>query len=584
MNARPGWVAVLLAVLPVAVARLPPHSAGTTAQQPPPPRQQQQVPPPDPQIPIFRSGTDVVPITVQVIDQKGVPVTDLTQKDFRIYEDDRLREIVGFYPQMMAPGPVVPPALVWDQRNSARLSATTRRTFLLVLGYGRIQHPTKALDGAMKFVRTMLLPQDAVAVIAFNRATAFTTDHEAIAQVLERFKKEHERLFWEVREHYFRTRVPYRLRTPLDIEADLGLNGGGTTLPAKILDDIDRSLFEGVLPKAALHSTADVLLGMDLAPPTGQKHWQHQYQFEELLNALQALGLTLSDAVMQSSPLKLFAGIEHLRYMDGEKHLVYLGGNPPIARDADLAKIFAARANDARVVVDFIWTAGLGGRGPAGCTPCRDIVEYTGGTYATIDMAEVALAKVDRRTRASYLIGYTPANPALDGKYRQVRVEVDRRNVTVQYRHGYFASEEPPPFELKERVAAKRTSAALSFDENATGLDVQAAVEMEQRAGTQTARVDLILDIGPVSFNDDGALKVGELQVAVYCGDAKEKVIAESKVRWILRASDDILADWLKDGIQRSLRVPVKVKPKFVKVVVYDPGSDRTGSISLAVK
>jgi hypothetical protein len=107
---------------------------------------------------------------------------------------------------------------------------------------------------------------------------------------------------------------------------------------------------------------------------------------------------------------------------------------------------------------------------------------------------------------------------------------------------------------------------------------------MEQRAGTQTARVDLILDIGPVSFNDDGALKVGELQVAVYCGDAKEKVIAESKVRWILRASDDILADWLKDGIQRSLRVPVKVKPKFVKVVVYDPGSDRTGSISLAVK
>ena len=549
---------------------------------------------PTPQIPVFRSATDVVPLTLTVVDRKGAPVTDLAQKDFRIYEDDRIREIVGFYPQLLVPGPVVPPALVWDQRKQARLATATRRTFLLVLGIGRIQEPTKALDGAMKFVREMLLPQDAVAVIAFHRATAFTTDHEAIAQVLARFKEEHERLDWEVREYYRRTRVPYTLRTRHDIELDLGLPSGGTPLPEKILADIDRSLFEGVLPKSALHATADVLLGMDLAPPTGAKPWEHQYQFNELLNQLRGLGVTLPDAVMRSSPLKLFAGIEHLRFMDGEKHLVYLGGNPPIARNADLAKIFAARANDARVVVDYIWTDGIrmtmGGRGspplggPAGCLPCRDIVEYTGGTYANLDMAEVALAKIDRRTRASYLIGYTPANPALDGKYRRVRVEVTRPNVTVNYRHGYFASEEPPPFELKEMVAATRTGTALTFDENATGLGLRAAVEIEGDARTQTVRVDLIVDMAPVVFDEDGALKVGELQVAAVCADDKERVLTETKVRWILRANDDIMVDWLKDGLHRSMRLPVNAKPKWVKVVVYDPGSDRTGSIVVPVR
>lgn len=555
----------------------------------------QQAQQPAPQIPVFRSGTDVVPLTVRVVDRKGVPVTDLTQKDFRIYEDDRIREIVGFYPQLMEPGPVVPPALVWDQRKQARLATATRRTFLLVLGYGRIQDPTKALDGAMKFVREMLLPQDAVAVIAFHRATAFTTDHEAIAQVLARFKKEHERLFWEVRESYFRSSVPYRLRTRNDIERDLGLPPSGTSpLPEKILADIDRSLFEGVLPASALHTTADVLLGMDLAPPTGAKPWEHQYQFNELLDQLRGLGVTLSDAVMQSSPLKLFAGIEHLRFMDGEKHLVYLGGNPPIARNADLAKIFAARANDARVVVDYIWTDGIrmtmGGRGslpqggPAGCLPCRDIVEYTGGTYANLDMADVALAKIDRRTRASYLIGYTPANPALDRKYRMVRVEVTRPNVTVHYRHGYFASEEPAPFDLQQMVAATRTGTALSFDENATGLGLRAAVEMEGDGNTRTVRVDLIVDVGPVSFAEDGALKVGELQVATVCADDKERGITETKVRWILRANDDIMVEWLKDGLHRSMRIPVNAKPKWVKVVVYDPGSDRTGSIVVPVR
>ena len=44
----------------------------------------------------------------------------------------------------------------------------------------------------MRFVRERLLPQDQVAVLAYNRATDFTTSHESIAQVLERFKQVHE--------------------------------------------------------------------------------------------------------------------------------------------------------------------------------------------------------------------------------------------------------------------------------------------------------------------------------------------------------------------------------------------------------
>src|SRR6187200_1674946 len=108
------------------------------AQQPPPQPQQEQ------QVPIFRTGTDVVPITVRVVDRKGLPVTDLTQKDFKVYEDDRLRDIVGFYPQTMTPGPVVPPAVVWDQRNELRLAAATRRTFVIVLGASRLLEPDKA--------------------------------------------------------------------------------------------------------------------------------------------------------------------------------------------------------------------------------------------------------------------------------------------------------------------------------------------------------------------------------------------------------------------------------------------------------
>ena len=572
----------VLAVMGVHVA------AQSQAQTPPPPPQQQQ-PPTEPQVPVFRSSTDVVPITVRVVDQKGNPVTDLTQKDFKIFEDDRVREIVGFYPQTMEPGPVVPPALVWDQRIQNRLAAATRRTFVIVLGASRMLEPDKAFDAAIDFVTNKLLPQDAVSLIALHRGTPFTTDHEAVAEVIARFKKHQERLIFDVRHYYSRSRVPYGgIRRPHDIDLDLMLPSGTPALPQKILDDIDRSLFEGVFPKSALLNVADMLLGMDLSPetlrdrpavhgPADRRPYQVQYTFEEMIKGLKRQGSTVPDAVLQSSPLRLFAGIEHLRFMDGEKHLVFFGGSPLLARDADIAEVFAARANDARVIVNYIWSNA--------CLPCRDIVEATGGFFSSVDSAAVALEKIDQRTRTSYLLGYEPSNPDLDGRYRRVRVEVNREDVTVLYRNGYFASEDLPPADLKEKVARTRRDSALASDSDATGLGVRASVELEQgSAGSRGIRVDLVIDMNSVIFEKDGDRQVAELHVAVYCGDAKENVIGESTERWTLRAGDYTMTDWLREGMDRSVRLTVKEIPKYVKVVIYDPASDRTGSVSVKLK
>jgi hypothetical protein len=551
---------------------------------------------PQQQTPVFRSGIDVVPITVTVTDQRGKPVTGLTQKDFRILEDGKAREIVGFYPQTLIAGNA-PPPVVNVGRHSNRLEPATRRTFLLVLGRGRIQEPTKALDGAIAFVREHLLPQDAVAVFAFHRMTAFTTDHEAIAQVLTRYKKEHERLWWDIGQYFVRTRTPYTVRqVRLPIEDDLGLpEHGGPPLPVNMLADIDRALFEGVLPKASLRTASDVLLGMDLAAPTGDRSYKRQYVFSELLYWLQGLGLSLSNTVLQSNPLKLFAGIEHLRFLDGDRHLVYVGGAPPMARNADVARLFGARANDARVVVDYVSTDGSRGSrmyrggmatGESGCLPCRDLVEVTGGSYTSLDMAEAALARIDQRTRSFYLLGYVPADSRFDGTYRHVRVEVNRPGVTVNYRHGYFASEDTPPLEIKAMVASSRAETLSTFDENVTdvSLNVEATVEKSASSAGQQVRVDVTVDISPLGIGLADGLHSGQLEVTVYCGDDKQKVIGETKVGWNLRANDETFADWIKNGLRRTLRVPVTAKPKFVKVIVYDPISDRTGSMTATIK
>ncbi len=355
-----------------------------------------------------------------------------------------------------------------------------------------------------------------------------------------------------------------------------------------MLADIDKSLFEGIFPQSAVRNAADLLLGMDLATPAGDRYYSRQYVFRELLLEFQRLGISLSDALIQSSPLKLFAGIEFLRFMDGDKHLLYMGGAPPLVfnESADLARLFAARANDARVIVDHVWTDGTKRTG-GGCLACRDLAELTGGYYTSLEVMETALAQLDQRSRSFYLLGYVPVNPAMDGKYRHVRVEVNRPNVTVNYRHGYFASEEIPALQIKELVAATRANTLASFDENVTDIDIelQATLEKTPNAGAiQQVRVDVRVDVSPLGIGLTDGLHIGQLEVTVYCGDGSQKVIGETKVGWNLRANDETFMDWLRNGLQRTLRVPVTAKPKFVKVIVYDPISDRTGSMTVTIK
>lgn len=148
----------------------------------------------------IRSGIAVVPVDVRVLDRDGRPIVDLTQADFTLLEDGVPQRIVQFAAQALTPrepaadaAPAVRP-LTPAAAPAAAPALPTRRTFLIVLGRGRLQHPAKGVDAMVRFVRERLLPQDQVAVLAYNRATNFTTSHESVALMLERFKASHEAL------------------------------------------------------------------------------------------------------------------------------------------------------------------------------------------------------------------------------------------------------------------------------------------------------------------------------------------------------------------------------------------------------
>jgi hypothetical protein len=117
----------------------------------------------------FRSRVVLVPIDVRVVDERGNPVADLTERDFTIFEDDVRQDIRHFAAHAFT-----------ARRSETGRGATLRRapgfemapvehrTFLIVMGRGRLNSPGDGLDAMLDFVRDRLLPQDQVGVLAFG--------------------------------------------------------------------------------------------------------------------------------------------------------------------------------------------------------------------------------------------------------------------------------------------------------------------------------------------------------------------------------------------------------------------------------
>lgn len=70
----------------------------------------------------------------------------------------------------------------------------------------------------------------------------------------------------------------------------------------------------------------------------------------------------------------------------------------------------------------------------------RYLASASGGQYIrhTNDFAD-AFRRIEQESHGYYLLSYRPANRALDGQYRQIRVTVGKPRVEVRARPGYFA-------------------------------------------------------------------------------------------------------------------------------------------------
>ena len=427
---------------------------------------------------------------------------------------------------------------------------------MFALGLGRLEGVSRGVSSLLAFVKTKLLPQDLVAIFAYDRALSFTTDHGRIVDALERFRKSHEDVSFAIGQQ-------------------LGPQGlaplyGSRAIPKKLQTRID-----------------EMLLGPGAAPPTPVADDQIETK---------AFGEMSLDSFMASSATSLqdldnvIALLEYLRRLDGEKQVVFVTEGGFLWPSEDNDQSIASAANDARVSFHSLQTGGhlsAQSANELGTTEqqalsfqsLRRISNLTGGISSIMQPAQAMFDRLDETTRGGYLIGYQPSNTGWDATYRNIVVKVSRPDVTVLYRHGYYRQPDPGPFDRRTYITNTRLVAAASFRDPKTDIKVRASVSRQGGNLEVKGKIEL----SKVKLTAVDGARVGLLNIAAFGLDSGGNVMGTRRETIPLKMSEDEYARALKDGFPYTLLFPAIPGAQNFRFIVYDFGSDLVGRVDLRI-
>ena len=510
------------------------------------------------QKPTFQSRTLLVPIEVRVLDAKGKPVTDLAREDFEVFEDGVKQQITLFeHLNLGAIGP--------DRVGEVR--PEERRAFLILMPRVWL---TSELFGATeaftRFVREHLLPQDLVAFSAWGRTTPLTTNHEEVARVIERLKKYQEGV----------NRGPDRGAKSRELYA---IAAGFTRTP-ETEAELD-ALFEvnGERPRTNGRARAADVRNV-IEPLRARADGLQAY-------ASGSLGHGTTSGDILSATIRDIAGaVFYLRRFAGEKHLIYASPSglrlPAIEDDRNVARL----ASDSRVVLHIVQTGGINpGAHATGAGALFDrmssqmTAELTGGRAFFYQYPREAITQIDAATRSGYLLGYYPSHQAQDNRHRKLTVRVARvRGATVLFRKSYRMGGElatVDDFDSQDRIMA-------AAEQSREFKDVPVTFSASATAGSVEAVAQI--DLRQVHLNDVEGRRKGTVSLAFFCTDPRQRLVGEFWQDIDLNLRPETYEMTAAEGLRHSVKFPVKARPGYCKVVIYDPQSDRVGSAITRLK
>jgi VWFA-related protein len=272
----------------------------------------------------------------------------------------------------------------------------------------------------------------------------------------------------------------------------------------------------------------------------------------------------------------LLAIANHAAAIPGRKNLIWVTADPPLAGEA-LGRLLS-RANLAIYPVDArgLVTSFTPRYQPAGQDTLRQFADATGGRafVNNNDLATAVRSAVDDGN-VSYTLGFYVDDEALDGKFHELKIRVNRPGLEVRYPDGYFATRDETDAGARQR--AMRSALASPF--NSAAIHILARLDKADRV----YRLSGSLDLHDVRMEEAAGKHTGAVEVLVYQQDALGRVLGQSRQRLNLSLTDAEFAAYLKSGVMFRENFEAKPGVRSVRILAGDPGSAVMGSLIIQV-
>ncbi len=502
-------------------------------------------------------NTNIVLTNVVVRDKKtGAVVKGLKASDFTIFEDKKPQKIISFDYQNVDEAAVLAEkstaggkATVADllERNFAASPKELKDHRLIVIFFDlssmQDEDIDRAVEAATKYVKTQMQPADLVALVSMSTGLTmdqdFTSNKEALLRGLGKYNGTDE----------------------------TGFANGGTGSTSGTADDT--SAF-------AADDTEYNSLNTD----------------RELL-AIRTIA-------------------KSLERVDQRKSMLYFSGGLTrngIENEASLraATNEAAKANMAIYSVDSRGLQALPPVGDASTGSLRGNSAYSGasataqlssnfGSQETLDTLSLdtggkafldsndfspAFQQVQHDTEAYYIIGFRSTNQRQDGSYRHLTVKVNREDVKIEYRPGYYAGADFQHQKTEDREEALTEQMRSDLPATDVAVYLQALYFLSGK-GLYFIPVDVIVPGSQIPFVKGGDRDKATLDIVGQVKDAQGIVVGN--VRQTVKLAVDASAEVQRKNIQYSTGFTLAPGRYHLKFVVRENQTGNMGSFETDIQ
>ena len=513
-------------------------------------------------MPVFSVESAMVVVDVTVRDSKGKLVDDLKKEDFRIFEDNVPQNLVTFSAENVAIGPVSAGANHSTGQLEARPSQpqaivnlalnpnapvkeedlADKRLVILFFDLNSLgdENLVRSVDAAHDFIARQTGPQDLMAIATYSSTLSlvqdFTNDHELLLKTLNEISS---------------------------TESE-----------------------ESTASETSTESSDEVFV-----PDSVQFN---VFNTDRRLSALETLAKMYRE----------FPERKSLIYFSGGVTTTGVENNAQIRSTVDSAN----RSNMSIYTVDSQGlvalppggdasrkSAGGGAFGGSGMMQQRNslsgsqetlvtLAHDTGGrSFSDSNDLSLAMKQVQVDTNIYYVLGYFSSNPKEDGKYRKIRVELNRSGLKIANRPGYFASKAFGRLTQQE----KDLQLTQAMNVERPFVDVPLILEADYfRKDNNTNYVPISIEIhgDGLQFEEKGSNREGKFEFVAQAYDLKGRVtgVARDAVSVKLPAEK---AEKLKSGgIFYSTGFQLRPGAYNLKFLVRDNVTGKLGSFEQPIR